>query len=105
MVAIQTPHCQSNAIYPDMVQVLISIEGDLLACVDRVGVWSSSTTSSVTSEVGLPHAHDLNENSLRRLVSMSVAGQKKTYGTTIPGIVCSTNNTPGRRIIDRLEGI
>ena len=105
MVATQTSHFQSNAIYPDMVQVLISIEGDLLACVDRVGVWSSSTTSSITSEVGLPHAHDLNENSLRLARQHERSGAKKTYGTTIPGIVCSTNNIPGRRIIDRLEGI
>ena len=75
MAAIQASHFQNNTIYPDMVHVLISIEGDLLACVNRVGVWGSSAAGSVTSEVGLVHVHDLNENSFNQLVSMSVAGR------------------------------
>ena len=46
--------------YPNMVELVIGVEGDFAAGFDRIGVWGSSTTA-VASEVDIIYIHDLCE--------------------------------------------
>jgi hypothetical protein len=86
-----------------MVEIAIGIEGDCLAGLNRVRIWGVTTGTVVASEVGIIYIFDLNKDSFIQSACREMS--EYTYRTTVILIVSSANNTPGRRLIDRMEDI